>query len=350
MSKLGAQYQSPVELGAESTEIVRNSKIEYVKLIDPDRSANCFPDKTVIGRYWIGGDGKEMEYVRRGAEGAAEYFAMLFPRYKNVDIIEGPNETQVWCCSWKAASDFQIKLAELVHSIGKEYAAWSFSVFWPKIIDVARLQPSLAVADYLELHDYWVPYSPFTGHPQAVIDELNRLGIHTKVIIGECGVDGGIINHPDRRGWKDFDAWGYDRDKYWADLSKYDDLLPEEVVAVTPFVTNPYKTWQDFDIDGKFLLQFAKKWEESVDVESAIISETQKYIVPLNPAAAFEQHMSPLLPASKEFDILINGIMYRAQAYRDQERRESQFIAYAEINDWANIKVIVIANQEDYDV
>jgi len=344
MSRLGVHFQGNPEEGTEATEIIQASRIEYVKGIDPDFwPKNCFPNQTIIGRFWIGGDDKEMKYVRCGAYGAEQYFKMLKPRYDKVpwvNIIAGPNETKVWDCNWKDASNFQIKLAELIHSIGREYAAWSFSVFWPKIIDVARLQPSLRVADYLELHDYWMPFSPFLGHPKAVLAELKRLGIYdTRVIIGECGVDGGIVGHPDRRGWKDFAAWGYNREVFWRDVSDYDDTQPSEVVAITPFVTCPNKDWASFDFDGDMIARVAAKWEKSVDPWEAIIQEAQTHVLPLNPDAAFEKWVdNTYLPASAEFDVLVGGIMWRAQVYRRADRRDKQLIVRCPINEWDKIE------------
>jgi len=354
MTKLGVHFQGPPENADNHpdtvTEIIQASSIKFIKGIDPDHWPSVsFPNQTIIGRFWIGGDGTEMEYVREGAHGAEKYFEILRPRYEKVPwvrIIEGPNETQVWACDWKAASDFQVRLGELVHELGREYAAWSFSVFWPKIRDVARLQPSLQVADYLELHDYWIPFSPFSGHPRAVIAELQRLGIHnTKVIIGECGVDGLVINHPNRRGWKDFAGWGYTREMFWQDMSNYDDMQPPEVVAITPFVTCPNKDWASFDIDGNMVARMAAKWEQGADPWAVIIQEAQEHIIPLNPGAAFEKWVdNTYLPASKEFDVLIGGVMWRAQAYRRADKRDQQMIVRCPVNNWDKIEWLEIDN------
>lgn len=347
---LGVQFQGNPEEGTEATEIIRASRIEFIKGIDPDYwPENCFPGKTIIGRFYGLGDGWEMEFVRRGARGAEDYFQHMLPRYNKVPwvrIIAGPNETQIWACDWQASSAFQVRLAGLIHSIGREYVAWSFSVFWPKIIDVARLQPSLAVADYLEMHDYWMPFAPFSGHPGAVLAELKRLGIYnTKVIIGECGVDGGIVGHPDRLGWKDFASWGYDREKFWQDVSRYDDIQPQGVIAITPFVTCPNQDWASFDFDGNMVARVAAKWEQSVDPWEVIIADLQEHIIPLNPNAAFEKDAPDgCLPASREKDVLVNGIMWRYQGYRHANRRDKQQVARCPVNEWNKIEWIEIDN------
>ena len=72
------------------------------------------------------------------------------------------------------------------------------------------------------------------------------------------------------------------------------------------------------------------------NVQGIIGTEAQKYVLPLNPATAFERAGAALgrLPASKEFDTEIDGTVYRAQVYRDPARRNIQYIIYCVVNQW----------------
>ena len=75
-------------------------------------------------------------------------------------------------------------------------------------------------------------------------------------------------------------------------------------------------------------------------LEAAIGAEAQKHIIPLNPAAAFEKAGAALglLPASREYDVVLDGQSYRAQAYRSPGERTWQHIVYCKVGDWGNLR------------
>jgi len=114
---------------------------------------------------------------------------------------------------------------------------------------------------------------------------------------------------------------------------------------VTPFVTCPNKDWASFDWDGDMIARTAAKWEQAADPWGAIVQEAQGYIVPLNPNAAFEKWAdAEYLPASAEFDVLVGGIMWRAQAYRRANRRGEQLIVRCPVNEWDKIEFMIVEN------
>jgi hypothetical protein len=78
----------------------------------------------------------------------------------------------------------------------------------------------------------------------------------------------------------------------------------------------------------------------NAQLEAAIGAEAQKYIIPLNPNAAFEKAGSSmgLLPASQEYDVTMDGQSYRAQAYRSPGERQWQYIVYCRVGDWSMLR------------
>ena len=78
----------------------------------------------------------------------------------------------------------------------------------------------------------------------------------------------------------------------------------------------------------------------ATDVEAAIGAAAQEHIIPLNPSAAFEKAGSArgLLPASREYDVTVGEVTYRAQAYRSPVERDWQYIGYAVVGDWSNVQ------------
>ena len=77
-----------------------------------------------------------------------------------------------------------------------------------------------------------------------------------------------------------------------------------------------------------------------VMLEEAIGQAVQESIIPLNPQAAFEVAGARLgrLPASREVDVMVDGVTYRAQAYRSPGAREWQYVVYCRMGDWANLR------------
>jgi hypothetical protein len=76
------------------------------------------------------------------------------------------------------------------------------------------------------------------------------------------------------------------------------------------------------------------------DIEGVIGAAAQAHIIPLNPVAAFERAGAEmgLLPASREYDVTVDGVTYRAQAYRAAGEREWQHIVYCRVGDWGNLR------------
>ena len=83
-----------------------------------------------------------------------------------------------------------------------------------------------------------------------------------------------------------------------------------------------------------------------VYVHKAIGDAAQQFVIPLNPDAAFEKTGATLglLPASPEFDVTVEGTLYRAQVYRHPQQRDVQHIVYAAVGQWDQVTWFERAN------
>jgi hypothetical protein len=92
-----------------------------------------------------------------------------------------------------------------------------------------------------------------------------------------------------------------------------------------------HNTVSSYRVDPYMLI-----FEGDTDVESIIGMEAQRHVIPLNPNAAFQiaGKAKGLTLAGDEFDITIDGIVYRAQAFRKFDDPEHQHIVYAQIPLW----------------
>lgn len=333
-SKLGVFFQGNPELGTEATELVRDSKIRWVKGIDPDRwptpAKNMFPGKRILARFWIGGDGIEEQYVLRGVTGADEYANLLAPRWaaayaQGVRDVVGPNEMHPAPDTIARHVDFWQRWAERVVFAGMCPWFGSFGVGWPDT-DVEQIVTYRPVARYcaehgggMEVHEYSAP-SVLDGDGWYTLRyrrTIAQLGFEVPVFIGECGIDWGVVPGQKNTGWKSHKEYVYPEqyglpsglmteERYWRQLSAYDDELLKDnyVVAAVPFVTCPEASWATFDFGGPLIRRVVTKHaagtaEPEPEPELPIVGPTDEAIrnagwnalgVAYNPAAAFQAY------------------------------------------------------------
>lgn len=289
-SKLTVMYQGqpeglpdiPDNKRSPTTAVVQDGPFPWVKGIDidswPEPVAQLFPGKRALARFWTGGDNKEHAYMERGTAGATDYANALMDRYYRVyemgvrDLL-GPNEPHPNADNWRAYEEFQATWVKRVAALGFRPWVWSFGVGWPGLLEggdnvtVRQFIGSIGLAKEagggLELHEYGAPQvlsgdGWWTLRYRRVLRELQTAGLHDVPIwIGECGIDGGVIGKTGW-GWKRFTTLG----DYWLQLSAYDDQLAQdsEVVAASPFVTNPNDAaWASFDVAEWLLAQMSAK-------------------------------------------------------------------------------------------
>jgi hypothetical protein len=300
VSLLGIQFQTAAEVGTQPTDMIRASKVGWIKGIDVDLlwKDRVFANQRILARQWIGGDDIEAEYMARGVAGAEDYFALLRLRYEKLKgwgilDVAGPNEPHPRGDNYLAYEAFELRWAQLVIGMGMRPWVWSYGVGWPTGpagFCVGSVQTACEAGGGLEVHEYGAPSvldgnGYWTMRIRKTLDELYAAGLDrsvARVFVGEAGVDGGVINWnaPEwvgkrrRRGWKEWNDWAYPaqlglpiqggmtQELYWRQVSAYDDrIIAEvpEVVAITPFITHPRPDWSDFDWNTDLCAKVAAK-------------------------------------------------------------------------------------------
>lgn len=316
-SKLGAYFQGEPERkpGAENdvTEIVRASNIQVVKGINitkwPEPPKDMFPGKRFIARSYIeGGDSREWnEFVVHGAKGADAYFELLKPRYEKlrswgVTDISGPNEPHPQNAEdYRVVDEFDTRWAYLAHDWG--FAPWvgRWGIGWPHKMEFIHLlsrsvELAIKYGGGIEKHEYGAPEvlsgeGWWTLRYRRTVEELRKADVEFppgSVFIGECGIDGGVIDWKQppwnkkrhRRGWREWSReWVYPEqyglpaglltvERYFRQLRAYDkELLKDDyVLAATPFITIPFDDWKDFNVGPELLKRISAAHEEAPPV------------------------------------------------------------------------------------
>lgn len=286
---LSLHTQRQCELGTEPTETIRRSNIPWFKAMDPDTwhaPVNVmFPGKRVVVRLHLGGkdgDAREHEYMRRGAQGAREYIALLQTRIDKciaggVRDFEGPNEIHPNGADnpWDAFVEFQWELARYYVGHGCRYWALSLGVGWmPNIADIVRFKELLLYcAEHgggLAVHEYGCPGvldgdGWWTMRIRMTLDALYAAGVargSIPVIITEAGITWALRGHADT-GWNSHPGWVYPaenglpqgtmtRERIWRQMLAYEARIMAEVPEVEMinwFTTLPFGDWTTFDVN-----------------------------------------------------------------------------------------------------
>ena len=384
VSKLGVHFQGPAELGTEATELVRGSRMSWVKGIDVDRwpspAREMFPRQQVIGRFWIGGDAIERDhYMKRGAAGAEAYFAMLRPRYDKCladgcSYFEGPNEPHPTAEGNDPAvcEAFELRWAQLVVGIGGKPLVWSIGNGWFARDTAQLFTESIAYAcahgGGLAKHEYGAPSvlsgdGWWTFQTKHILEELYAAGLprgSVRVFITECGLTWAVMVGKPDVGWKGNSSWHYPdgedglpgggmtEERYWRQISAYDDGYADtpEIVCLLPFTTCPTAQWYTHDFGGSLIRRIVAKHNMSVmppvepptpptnaPTDDAIRNAAWNAVgIPYNPTAAFPKYAREHglgIPMTGEFTLGDTT----AQGYAGA-------VVCAVTGDWANIREV----------
>lgn len=388
-------YQTNPEPGAPSVDVIKNSKIGAIRALHiEDMDFNPMPDKEIHARLYTIGDEAEMASMLRGREGADEYFALCRPKYDKLKAlgifhVSGGNEPHPQNIEeLKAANAWQVRMAELVGNYGMHYWAWDWSVGRPDYglaeYWVESIKVTIQTGGGMSQHLYGAPdvignkHYPDKYYSLRVIDTIRELydaGLTPQdrwVIIGEYGIDGGIIEWGKppfdqsvrRRGWRDWSDWVYVTDNgnrimdeafYWERLSAGDDALASlaEVRWAFGFIAHPRPDWADFTLTQYILDHMAAKHNAVVqlppiddnDTGKLIAEIGQDHVLALNPGAALYKAAKAkdqsLTVASDEFYPL-DGIV--AQIFRTPDNDNVQYVAWCRIPEWDNVKWVERTN------
>lgn len=210
--------------------------------------------KFLLGRLWLDDQANFEPTPEAAAERLFEMMRLLMLKWRGVyDAWETP-----WNEYAQRGPDLALharacrRFCELAHNIGVKVAVGNFSVGNPEPPELASLfAPGLEKADYLSLHEYWLPgafNAPWwVGRWQRLVEAL-PLHLRRPVIITECGIDGGLESRPhNTAGWR---AYNIGAEEYAAELQAYVDNLDERVLGVAVFNLGDYDggRWQSFEI------------------------------------------------------------------------------------------------------
>lgn len=254
MNKLYPQYQSVPEW---APGLVRQAGLRWVKKLFVNGNCdNPFAGARVVARLWIGGDGAEAEYVRRGERGGEEYFGRLQPWYEalrgSVYAFEGPNEQGVGTEEERANLDgFYVGWGRCM-ARGRLRTVNSFSDGTPDVTRkevIGQLGNVWRYSTFNGPHQYGWPTMAteaewHTLRHRKLDAVLRGLGLPSRmVLITECGLDG--TGHG-AGGWKTICGWDeYRRQWGWYDGELQGDRL---VAGAFAFVSGPDARWESFNI------------------------------------------------------------------------------------------------------
>jgi hypothetical protein len=376
-STFGVHFQTPPELNSEPTEMIRKSAMRVIKGIDPDAwpstPRELFPKQRVLARLWRGRDAQDHELMRKGAAGADEYWLDVGPRFLRLaeggclDWL-GPNEPHpsLEPDGPAAMEAFWVRLVELMAAAGGRPWAWSFGVGWPDRECAKDHLGSIAAAiragGGLEVHEYGCPSVMdgdgwWTLRIRRTIAELYAAGLPPAedwVIVGECGITWGLLKNQPDKGWQSRPSWvypaqfglpqgGMTEERFWRQMAWLDDeyrKLPE-ILAMTPFVTNPNSDWSTFDWGSALIARSIVKLAASsgIGVEEELAERMQAQLIPQNPGAAFYTYgrARGWEPISVERDETVAGIAYRCQSWFTPATM-MQHLVFCEVGNWGAIR------------
>jgi len=253
-SRLGWHFQR-----IEHADLVNS---EFVKIVDPPRD-NPFPGRKVIVRMFMPDD-ESNALVWQGGPGAIRWLQRWLPEFKARPwghAFEGPNEEHPLAdpAFRRQASRFTERLSILMAQESLRLVGHNWSVGWLDKKHAPEFEASIRSlythGHYLGLHEYSAPAMWDTDNGYLTLryrrtfKELRDAGIPIpKVIIGECGIDGGVYTvGRSQKGWKTFSNPG----DYMAQLAWYDNEIcqDEEIAAAFVFTSGPYPDWWDFDVN-----------------------------------------------------------------------------------------------------
>ena len=219
-------------------DIVNEAKPEFVKLMlyEDQTIANPFdPCIKVIGRVWVGGDDVERDYIAQGEHGGMLYHDRLvgfYERHPWVHAFESANEPSVATEDESSLlSDFTAAWAAQMRKAHRKTVGLNLSVGWPTLELGWQLEWVATRVDYIGVHEYGGPrmWEEVNWHCLRYRQALLRFGV--PILIGECGIDGGVIGQP-RKGWKTFATRG----EYWDQLRWYNRELERDPLVKAAFI------------------------------------------------------------------------------------------------------------------
>ena len=154
-------------------------------------------------------------------------------------------------------ASLELAMLPIIRGRGYQYACGSQAVTWPKLDHLPAYRDVLGASDFWKRHEYDAPsmrsnvgrpgYDDRVLYYRTLYAEAKRLGIRVPpIIIGECGIDGGVMDGR-LRGFRAFPAVDYFDDLRWyaGELAK-----DAYVVAGIVYGVGMNADWESFDVVG----------------------------------------------------------------------------------------------------
>ena len=352
------------------------------KIVNPPLAFSIFRDvATLCVRFHEKESWQWDTYICHGYDGGRRHIRELAPRLARVvhpcKVLETANEppcangeqlvllNAYWlgCMDEADAQGIRIAIGQipegnpaadegLIRDAARASERWKLEQMAPAVKECAKR------GHYLGWHAYWHPALEgptgrwhSLGRVAWTIAQFLSMGVSPtlQVIVSEFGIDGLILQKIE--GWRVLST----ADAYRVGLVEaeaYAWTIPQ-IMALCLFTVGWETPWETYDHDEGFLRSLiapVKALDQPAQpnptpvpsgidwarVEAAIGAEAQRHIVPLSPGNAFEiaGAAQGLLPACDEFDLAVDGVTFRSQAYREAGQREWQFWVTAVIGQW----------------
>lgn len=244
----------------------------WIKVVNPPPDISFWRIPRVLGRIWT--DDVDAGYIARGQEGGAAFVRDMLPRWRAVPAVstwELANEPdcnsndglarlrEYTLGAIEEANRSGINLCVLNlpegNPSGDENAVrWK----WEQLAEAVRA--AVQGGHYVGLHAYWRPgvegprgrYHAL-GRREADIAMLSQVGVDTsrlRVLINECGIDGGIAGNPPQQGWRALST----PDAYRQEIGEAEAFARgvPQIQALCYFTAGFEGPWASYDIDEWF--------------------------------------------------------------------------------------------------
>jgi len=247
------------------------SNVGWIKMINPPEQ-DPFPGVKMVGRTYMDDDASNA-MIAQGAVGGIQWFNEFKDFYASrpyVHAWEFINEPQPMRSPAfrQALNEATLAWNELMHQHEYKTVGMNWSVGWPDVGTAAEMGPAIEACDYLGLHEYSANAMWDGGENwycfryRRTVSELRDAGFTVPpILVGECGIDGGVLNPPiEREGWQRI-PWdrGTPEDDYVSQIAWYFDGLKEDGLVEAAFLFTVCSwDWLSFDVTESLAMKIAE--------------------------------------------------------------------------------------------
>lgn len=286
----------------------------WAKVVNPPPGCRLPDVSRLCARWWT--DDRDAAYLREGREGGARFVRDMLPTWRGVqatcyetanepdcnsnDGLAALNTYTIGAIEEAERQGIRLCVLNLAEGNphdngggGREVEQWKWAQLAPAV------QRAVQGGHFLGRHCYWRPgiEGPdgrwhALGRLRWDIETLAALGVDVsrlKVLVNECGIDGGIAGGPAERGWRDLST----AEQYRAEIveaERFARTVPQ-IEALMLFTAGYETPWAGFNIDEDFARSCTPAlWavsqegyvapvapeEDSVGISDAVLAEARR--------------------------------------------------------------------------